>query len=227
MQRYELRLWRFLPAILLLLPLISEAMPATYRFQSLLCTDTCYVSDLNDRGDIVMTGFGDVGGATFLLKGTEYQGSTSDRLPGGSGVIGLNSEAMGVIVSAIDNQGNMAGQSGGVPTVWVNGIAYDKTDPANAGLPSPTQTSTPVTASFLNSLSILNAPAGISFHRGLENAAGHIAVAYNFPGSPGPANDYESWGLLTHVVPEPSSSLLFAVGLGCLMLVRVASERRG
>jgi hypothetical protein len=205
---------------------------AVYRFDLIQGTgDTVYVSDINDRGDIVYSGFGDSGGLSYVQYGSTYLGSSSPELGAYRGVPVPSLlydiyEYKGVRVDAIDNKGNLKGiWSNGVvstPVIWHDMVPYDMTDPANAGVEFLGSVSRSLASDFFDSVTIIGMPyREYSIGLGLTNALGQILITLSSP-DPGGALSGE-YALLTPI-PEPGSLPLFAIAL---MAAILPSRKRG
>lgn len=206
-----------------------------YHFTYARFGDTAAPTMISNRGVIVYRGFGDSynGGASYV-EGLGYVVGYGDRGP--------DDIHAGVQVEKINDAGDLYGnaiRTDGVrvPTIWLDGVPYDLTDPANAELsfhndPGPTH----VNGFNLLALNIPNLPLEffptdflpcdepfdwgyglckrdpilISSSRwALTNARGDFV--FNFD------NDlyvnFRSYGILTRVLPEPSTLPLALVAL--------------
>ena len=180
--------------------------------------DTAFPVDLNDRGAIAWAGFGD----SYVHGASWANGDFVNGYGDAAGCI-----VCGVDVTDINNAGDLFGSAlkNGVwvPTIWLAGVPYDLTDPANAGLlfhydPGPKY------ANDFNlwELDVLGLPDffnpdSVSIGGNvLTNARGDFVFGYF-------AGPFESFGLLT-VVPEPATLALLGIGLAGLGFARRKRE---
>lgn len=204
-----------------LTPFASHA--ATYAFVDLF-GDTAYVADVNNKGDIVLSGFMDSDGIARIVSISEKTGSFSpdwdwDFVPGLEGY-----ESSEVV--DINDQGGMKGfvfsfmnPSRRMPVVWQDGVAYDTGDPANSGVEyfddSPVSRRNDVLD--LSLMNIIDAPSCVDSdgRDGMpctstdwfKTDQGLIVFAYQL----GP---WDSWGALVPIaVPAPGTLPLLGVAL--------------
>jgi hypothetical protein len=202
----------------------------TYRISAELPTgDTIGIGGLADNGDLLMQGYGDLctGGKSFILdRGGSANGGFVKGLTGAD--VNRNREC-GAAVSAINSAGDMIGTSyndalASISTFWRNGVAFDLTNPANAGLVFVADPGAVRLAAFdVSTLVIENPPAyfnndyviQLSRFRAFTNAKGELAFEAGFR---------RNGVLLTPVAAAVSAPATLAlVGLG---LLGVAISRR-
>jgi hypothetical protein len=126
-------------ALVAVLGLAGAAQAAVvYRVSTIPVGDTIGLQGLANNGDMLFTGYGDVCGGKSALytPGGPERGRFVSGLP--SSNISRDIEC-GVRVTAFNSAGDMIGTSLNealvrVDTFWRGGVAFDLTDPANAGL---------------------------------------------------------------------------------------------
>jgi hypothetical protein len=204
---------------------VASASTVYWRFTPILWADTVAPTDLNDLGRISYVGFGDpmqsaIGTATHSdpVRGYGYWGG----------------DYYGVSVRDINNAGDAYGAAirldgVTVPTIWIGGVPYDLTDPANAGLQFDYDPGPKYALNFdLSSLPIIGLPfvpddVTVS-PSALTNARGDYVFEYYY------YYGFKLYGLLTAVVPEPGTLLLVLAGLAAGMLLapgRLRTPSRG
>jgi hypothetical protein len=224
------------------MPQTGMAAPI-YSFSDGLYTDTTGPVDINDRGDILWSGFCDQR-CRFSVDGDQGY----DELPGASGQL----------ADEINNDGDIlgwsfVGNSDPIPTLWLNGIPYDLTHPANGGLEFKRDPG-PRSARFnLLSLHVPDLPGEFrptfcdwcpdgfldegyganyfapqlqqrTLNPALTNLRGDLVFQFD-----GRASD--SYGVLTVIgqtndVPEPQSWLLLVTAMGGAAAVTRRTKRR-
>ena len=223
---YAYLLRSVLVALLVSVHPLAAASPTYWRFTMFLGGDTVEVSDLNDLGAILFTGFG-------------------DRFPGGGSAIGHPPEPRlyeffqgygifpplfdpfaGVHVTDINDAGDAYGTAirpdgVRVPTMWIGGVPFDLTDPANAGLhfnydPGP---------KFITDFDLWSLPVvGLPFTQNPDIVVSNFAYTntrndYVFHIITAPFGSGDFYGLLTAVVPEPGTLFLVLAAIFAASLV--------
>lgn len=214
---------RYLVGVLMLFMQSLVFASPTYQFSRLPWGDTAGSVDINDYGVIVFSGFGDNGleGNSKIVGGDIVQGF---------GYLGV--PYAGVSVSAINNAGDMYGTAihNGikVPTIWIDGVPYDLTEPENSGMtfnadPGPKWVNVDLWA-----LDVLGEPfvrdpyAPPCCNYVLTNQRGDYVAAFNRDGYNPPGTVDVSYALLRKL-PEPATLFLVVVAL----LGLAATRRRG
>jgi hypothetical protein len=212
-----------LVALLVSVHSLAAASTMYWRFTPVCAGDTVAVSDLNDQGVVLLTGFQFLGGgasATVVPPGCDrefFQGY-------GSFPPWYNPD-VGVHVTDINNAGDALGYAiradgKSVPTMWIGGVPFDLTDPANAGLhfnydPGPKA----VNDFDLWSLPVVGLPftpdSGLQVSPFALTNARHDYVFY-IPQYP---SGFDFYGLLIAVVPEPGTLVLVLAGMVAALLV--------
>jgi len=216
-----------LVALLVSVHPLAVASTVYWQYTQILWGDTVRVSDLNDLGVILYTGFGDWG----IPGGASAIGGPA----GGDFVLGYGyggSPRGGVNVSDINDAGDAFGSAirldgVTVPTMWVGGVPFDLTDPANAGLHFNYDPGPKYALNFdLWSLPVVGLPSFFTpdvyhVYWALTNIRHDYVFEYSgFSGT--------SYGLLTAVVPEPGTLALVLAGMaGALLVARGSSSKRG
>lgn len=203
----------------------------TYQFLPGSWGDEVAPADFNDLGVILWRGFpglvscgpNDQGSGGSFIESPPYS-----RYGSGGFVRGYDGiTACGVYVSDINNAGDMLGTAfhNGVevPTLWIGGIAFDLTDPANVGLTFEFDPGPKRTAFDLWSLEVLGLPSWFdaadrfppvsSF--ALTNSRGDFIFDYD-----------RSVGILIRLIPEPGTPFLVLGALGGLALMSRRRPRR-
>lgn len=199
-----------------------------YRYEALRYGDTAAPVDINDLGQIVWTGFCDSGCRARV------DDNILTPLPGG----------YGTAASEINNAGDVLGLSyfygprGGIPTLWIAGVPYDLTDPANAGLMFVADAGPKHTSFDLLAVQVLNLPVGFlpevcpdcvggagpspwrPSRSALTNARGDLVFGYQRVDSV-----WDSFAILQEV-PEPASVALVLTALLAAALASTARPRR-
>ena len=209
---------RYLVGVLMLLVQSFVIANPTYQFSALPWGDTAAPVDINDHGVIVFSGFGDNG-----------QGGNS-RIVGGGLVQGfgyLGNRYGGVSVYDINNAGDMSGfamHNGiSVSTIWLDGVPYDLTDPANSGLtfnvdPGPKWTDVDLWALDVLGEPFVRDPQAPPCCHVLTNQRGDYVAAFSggyntIPGYQSSFGNADvSYALLTQI-PEPATLALVVVAL--------------
>ena len=199
---------------------LATASTVYWRFMSVCAGDTVAVSDLNDLGMTLHTGFQIPGGASAVNR---PPGCDRDFFQGyGSFPPWYNSDA-GVQVTDINNAGDAIGSAirpdgVRVPTIWIGGVPFDLTDPTNAGLhfnydPGPKA----VNDFDLWSLPIVGlpfTPGEIAWVSSFAYTNARHDYVFNFS-----RGLFDSYGLLIAVVPEPGTLVLILAGMAAALLV--------
>lgn len=190
---------------------LAAAAPV-YVYQGLPFGDTAGVADINDQGLLVWSGFCD-GGCRSIVAPLGV-----DPWGGYLSVPSYDNSTYGALVTDINNDGDMLGtalKNGAyVPTMWLDGVLYDLSDPFNAGLVFDYDAGPKRTSFALSDVEIVNLPdmflpepAGPPVARfsnsALTNSRGDLVLSYSRLGTPFP-----SYAALTMAVPEPSSLAL-------------------
>jgi hypothetical protein len=181
-----------------------------YLYTDAMYGDTVSPIDINDHGVIVYTGF--FGGGIGSRVGWE-------SVPGYSTAPPLSF----VYVTDINNAGDMYGtaeRADGmlVPTIWLDFVPYDLTDPANAGMAFNQDPGPKSTAEFdLWSLNVVGLPPYFDPAEpypwvstwALTNARGDFVFEYR-------AGIFPSNGILTRVLPVPGTLALALCALAAM-----------
>ncbi len=213
-----------LVALLVSVHPLAAATTTYWQFTRFLAADTVGISDLNDLGVVLFIGFGDrlPDGGSAVGRPPDYNYDFFE----GYGIFPpwFNSEA-GVHVTDINDAGDAYGTAirpdgVRVPTMWIGGVPFDLTDPANAGLhfnydPGPKS----ITDFDLWSLPVV----GLPFAQSPDIVVSPIAYTNT-------RNDYvfhftapfgagEFYALLIAVVPEPGTLALVLAAIAAASLV--------
>ena len=221
---------------MLVLSTLAQAAPA-YGFSWIEGTgDTVDLYGMDDAGDLLLNGYGDLGGggrSMVIPRGGQISGGFVTGLPKPDG----GDAREGVLVSQINSAGDMIGTSyvpsanggnGTVKTFWRGGVAYDMSLPANAGLvfvPDPGAVSIQINLAALSIVDLpaefLSNPADYLPNSALTNAKGEYAFVtlHTSPFGSGRA------ALLIPIasVPEPGTIALWMIGIS---LLGVTTSRR-
>lgn len=220
-----------------------------YHFTYARFGDTAAPTMISNRGVIVYRGFGDHynGGASYVeglgfVEG--YDGLGHNAIQAGVYVEKIN-DAGDLYGTAIRTDGVR------VPTIWLHGVPHDLTDPANAELsfhndPGPTH----VNGFNLLALNVPNLPLEffptdflpcdepfdwgyglckmepnrVTSNSALTNARGDFVFAFGRVGDQFFPNLY-SYGILTRVLPEPSTLPLALVALVGALAIAARRKR--
>lgn len=208
---------------------LAAASVAYWQFLQLPAGDTVAVTDLNDLETISYAGFGDSfpGGASATTGPTD---NPNDRVFfRGYGFSG-NAFA-GVEVDDINDAGDALGSAirldgVRVPTIWIGGVPFDLTDPANAGLHFNSDPGPKFAQNFdLFSLPIVGLPSTLTpddlLHDGVLTNSRQDYIFHYFGGQ------LDNYGLLIAVVPEPGTLVLVLAGVAAILsLARGRRHRR-
>ena len=202
---------------------LAAASTVYWQFTRFLPGDTVAVSDLNDVGVILYTGFGDrfPGGGSAIGRPPSYD----YEFVQGYGIFPpLYNSLAGVQITDINDVGDAYGSAirpdgVRVPTIWIGGVPFDLTDPANAGLhfnidPGP---------KYINNFDLWSLPiVGLPFTQNpdiqvspwaLTNARQDYVIHLSGPWQA------DLYALLTAVVPEPGTLVLVLAGMAAALLV--------
>lgn len=215
--------------VLLAMALASPAEASIlYRWERLGAPsgDTIGLGGMTDAGDVLLVGYGDAGGRSRVVnRGGLAPDGFVEGLPWPMNAF---SPEFGVDVRGINSQGDMHGYSFNndfgpqpVPTFWRNGIAYDMTDPANAGLVFVRDPGVSAGRFNFASLDIVNMlPGFLPFdyeqwlsepHFALTNSKGEFALEVYGGGMLG-----DVFLLVPFEAPEPGSLSLLLAGLAVI-----------
>jgi hypothetical protein len=193
-------LYAVLAMLGLLLPMQSSAA-VVYTYVNLPFGDTTIAVDLNDHGQVLFCCFGDSSTKRGWLDGHDLFG-----FDGGFHALPEEINNAGMV------RGTAARRDGSwVPTVWVDFIPYDMTDPANAGIVFERDPGPQWTAFDLAGLTVSGLPDCFVAHCTAENGAltnsrGDLVFLYN--DVRGPSYIQQSAMLVASTVPEPPTWLL-------------------
>ena len=127
-----------LVALLVSVHSLAAASTVYWQYTSAHAGDTVGVGDLNDLGAILYNGFGDrfPGGGSAIGHPPDYE---LEFIQGYGTFPPWYNPWAGVHVTDINDAGDAYGTAirpdgVRVPTIWIGGVPFDLTDPANAGL---------------------------------------------------------------------------------------------
>ena len=213
-----------LVALLVSVHSLAAASTMYWRFTTFLPGDTVAVSDLNDLGVVLFTGFYDTfpDGRSAIGRPPHY--TFESAFPGYGIFPPSYNPDYGVHVTDINNAGDGYGTAirpdgVRVPTIWIGGVPYDLTDPANAGLHFNYDPGQKYVTDFdLWSLPVVGLPFGpnsaVVSPFAYTNARGDYIFNLTLSGAL-----FDAYGLLTAVVPEPSTLVLVLAAIAAALLV--------
>lgn len=205
-----------------------HATPTSYKYFQGAFGDEVLPVDINDSGTIVWSGFGNGGlpgpcnsvgrGGTFIQQ-PPFQGPRV-----GSFVAGFGGDFCGVVVTDINNAGDMLGtayRNGiSVAAYWHGGVVYDLTDPSNSGLSFQADAGPKSISLDIADLDIVGLPGSLDpvhrAHTVLTNSRGDIVFGFirlgNVLAQSEISASLATIGILRQI-PEPTTLLLTAIGL--------------
>jgi len=196
----------------------TTSSAVTYQYFDLPCGDTCYVVDMNNRGDILMTGFADGFRQAVVahFNGLEIVPSISTTFLSAPD-LGGSSEFSAYV---IDSHGNISGEGFPIPIplIWIDDVPYNMNDPVNAGISLGAHDTIDHLGPFdiatwdIVGLTGIDMDAGYSVTSALKSASGLMVIDRVLPSS------WDIWGVLVPI-PEPAT-----LGLSLTALLAIAVQ---